>query len=73
MTSPLPPHISPTNVLAAAERMFRADATKLVHDEVRGRKIHPKDKKTWIEHYIAVRVYEITLSLSGGGYDDYCI
>lgn len=73
MTRTLPPHITPTHVLAAAERQFRADATKLVHDEARRRKIHPKDRKTWIDQHVAVRVYEMCRGLSGGVVDDYCI
>jgi hypothetical protein len=70
---PLPAHITPTAVLAAAETLFRADATKLVNDGARRRKIHPKDRQAWIEHYIAVRVYELGLRLAVGGVDDYAI
>jgi hypothetical protein len=73
MTRTLPPHITPTAVLAAAEVLFRSDATKLVHDEARRRKIHPNDRQAWIEHYIAVRVYELGLRLEVGGCDDYAI
>jgi hypothetical protein len=70
---PLPPNVSPNHVMAAAERLFRADATKQVQDEARRRKIHPDDRPFWIEQYIAVRVYEMWLALAVGGGDDYCI
>lgn len=73
MTRTLPAHISPSHVLAAAERLFRADATKRVQDDARRRSIHPKDKQVWIENYVAVRVYELVLMISGGVVDDYAI
>lgn len=73
MTRTLPPHISPSHVMAAAERLFRADATKQVQDEARRRKIHPDDRTFWIEQYIAVRVYEMWRGFTAGGGDDYCI
>lgn len=73
MTRILPPHISPSHVMAAAERLFRADATKQVQDEARRRKIHPAQKQAWIDHKVAVRVYELGLLIPGGAIDDYSI
>lgn len=73
MTRTLPPHISPSHVMAAAERLFRADATKQVQDEARRRKIHPAQKQAWIDHAVAVRVYAMWMALAVGGGDDYCI
>lgn len=73
MTRILPPHVTPSHVMAAAERLFRADATKQVQDDARRRKIHPAQKQAWIDHKVAVRVYEMMLMLSGGVVDDYCI
>lgn len=73
MTRTLPPHINPSHVMAAAERLFRADATKQVQDEARRRKIHPADVKFWINQRVDVRIYEMMLMLSGGVVDDYSI
>lgn len=73
MTRALPPHISPTHVLAAAERLFHAAALKHSRAECRNRELKEAHILEMARHKVDVFRHDILRALSGGGYDDYCI
>jgi hypothetical protein len=73
MTRTIPAHVSPSHVLAAAERLFRASALKHSHSECRNREIKEADIQHMAAHKTAVFVHDLRRMLESGGADDYCI
>lgn len=73
MTRTLPPHVSPSHVIAAAERLFHASALKHSHSECRNREIKETHIQHMAAHKTAVFVHDLRRMLASGGCDDYCI
>lgn len=73
MTRTLPPHITPTAVLAAAETLFLAEALSHSHSKCRNREIKAANILATARQKTDVFLHEVVRRLSSGGYDDYSI
>lgn len=70
---PLPPHITPTAVLAVAEALFHAAALRNLHAKCRNREIKKANIGPEARQETAVFVHELVRRLGSGECDDYCI
>lgn len=73
MTRHLPPHVSPTHVIAAAERLFHASALRYLHAKCRDREIKKANILPAARHETDVFVHDLRRMLARGGADDYSI